>query len=99
MIRQLVTLTIVWAFLMAVAGGEFLVSGMEMDMANRPVLLFFAGIMVLTVALMFMHLRKAPMVARGFAVAAVFWLIVLFGLGSMDALTRDWYPVQHYNPY
>ncbi len=55
--------------------------------------------MVFTVGMMFMHLNKAPMVAKGFAVAAVFWLIVLFGMGTMDALTRDWYPVQHYNPY
>lgn len=99
MIRSLIKLTLSWAFLMAVAGGEFVVSGMQMHMANRPVLLFFAATMVATVGFMFMHLGKAPMVAKGFAVAAMFWLIVLFGMGSMDALTRNWYPVQHYNPY
>jgi hypothetical protein len=30
---------------------------------------------------------------RAFAVAAVFWLIVLLGLGSIDALTRTHYDV------
>ncbi|HJS86329.1 MAG TPA: hypothetical protein VJ779_12800 [Acetobacteraceae bacterium] len=99
MTRQLLKLTLTWAFLMAVAGGEFVVSGMQMEMANRPVLLFFAGTMVFTVAMMFMHLATAPVVAKGFAVAGVFWLIVLFGFGAADMLTRNWYPVQHYNPY
>ncbi|MEO9191774.1 MAG: hypothetical protein ABI224_17480 [Acetobacteraceae bacterium] len=99
MTRSLVKLTLVWVFLMAVAGAEFVVSGVRMEMANRPVLLCFAAVMVATIAFAFMHLGRAPTVAKGFAVAAVFWLIVLFGMGSMDALTRDWYPVPHYNPY
>lgn len=98
MTRQLVKLTLTWAFLMAVAGGEFVVSGMQMEIANRPVLLFFAGTMVVTVAIMFMHLASAPVVAKGFAVAGLFWLIILIGFGAMDMLTRSWYPVQHYNP-
>ncbi len=99
MTRALVKLILAWVFLMAVAGGEFVVSGIQMQSANRPLLLLFAATMVFTVAMMFMHLGRAPMVAKGFAVAAIFWLIVLFGMGSMDALTRSWYPVQHYNPY
>ncbi|MEO8715108.1 MAG: hypothetical protein ABI369_08855 [Acetobacteraceae bacterium] len=98
MTRTLVKLIVAWIFLMAVAGGEFVVSGIRMHMANRPVLLFFAALMVVTIGFVFMNLAKAPTVAKGFAVAAVFWLIVLFGMGSMDALTRSWYPVQHYNP-
>lgn len=99
MTRQLLKLTAAWVFLMAVAGGEFVVSGMRMHMANRAVLLAFAGVMVVIVALAFMRLLRAPTVAIGFAVATMFWLIVLFGMGSMDALTRNWYSVQHYNPY
>ena len=98
MTRSLVKLTLVWVFLMAIAGAEFVVSGARMEMANRPVLLCFAGVMVVTIAFAFMHLGRAPMIAKGFAVAAIFWLIVLFGMGSMDALTRNWYPVQHYSP-
>ena len=99
MTRSLVKLALAWVFLMAIAGAEFVVSGVRMEMANRPVVLFFAAVMVVTIAFAFMHLARAPLIAKGFAVAAVFWLIVLFGMGSMDALTRNWYPVQHYNPY
>ena len=99
MIRQLIKLTLTWVFLMAAAGAEFVVSGMQMQMANRPLLLLFAGVMIVAVGFMFMHLNRAPIVAKGFAVGAMFWLIVLFGMGTMDALTRSWYPVQHYNPY
>jgi low temperature requirement protein LtrA len=97
--RTLMKLTVIWALLMALAGGEFVVSGMRMHAANRPLLFLFTGVMVFLVGMLFMRLKQAPTVAKGFAVAAVFWLIVLFGLGSMDALTRSWYPVQHYNPY
>lgn len=99
MTRTLVKLALAWLLLLAIAGGEFVVSGVHMHMANRPVLMFFAAVMVVTVGFMFMNLSSAPMVAKGFAVAAMFWLIVLFGMGTMDALTRVWYPVQHYNPY
>ncbi|MDQ2803457.1 MAG: hypothetical protein M3Y41_12520 [Pseudomonadota bacterium] len=96
---QLLKLTVAWVFLLAVAGAEFMVSGMRMRMANRAVLLAFAGVMVVTIALAFMRLLSAPTVAKGFAVATMFWLFVLFGMGSMDALTRNWYSVQQYNPY
>ena len=97
--RELLKLALTWAVLMALAGGAFLVSGMQMAMPNRPVLLFFTGTMLLIVATVFMRLPSAPVVARGFAVAGVFWLIVLYGFGTADMLTRSWYPVQHYNPY
>ena len=96
--RELLKLALTWAFLMALAGGAFVVSGMQMAMPNRPVLLFFSGTMLLIVATVFMRLPSAPVVARGFAVAGVFWLIVLLGFGTADMLTRSWYPVQHYNP-
>jgi hypothetical protein len=96
---ELLKLTLTWAFLMALAGGEFVVSGMQMAMPSRPVLLFFAGAMVFTVAMVFMRLASAPVVAKGFAIAGVFWLIVLLGFSAADMLTRSWYPVQHYNPY
>jgi hypothetical protein len=97
--RELTRLGMVWVLLMAIAGGEFLLSGRHIPMVSRPVLLGFALVMVFLVGLFFMRLYAAPTIAKGFAVAAMFWLIVLFGLGSMDALTRDWYPVAHYSPY
>ena len=97
MTRELIKLSITWAFLMAVAGGEFLLSGRQIGMTNRPVLLVFAAVMVFTIGMIFMRLPTAPTIAIGFAVMAMFWLVILFGLGAMDALTRSWYPVAHYN--
>jgi hypothetical protein len=91
-IRQVVKLTL------GIAGCEFVVSGFQLALANRPVIFVFAFVMVATIALVFMRLYEAPTVAKGFAVMAVFWLVILLGLGSMDALTRSWYPVLQYNP-
>lgn len=98
MIRQVVLLTVTWMALMALAGGEFIVSGLQLAPSNRPLVFPFAFAMMALIALVFMRLRNAPLLAKGFAVMAVFWLIVLFGLGTMDALTRSWFPVIGYNP-
>lgn len=98
MIRQVVWLTVTWCVLLALAGAEFKVSGLDLGLANRAVLIAFAAAMMALVVLVFMRLHSAPTLAKGFAVMAAFWLILLFGLGSMDALTRSWYPVAHYNP-
>lgn len=98
MIRNVIKLTLIWALLMGLAGIEFVVSGHELGLANRPVIMAPALAMVMLVALFFMRLVHASTLAKGFAVMAMFWLIVLFGLGSMDALTRSWYPVIQYSP-
>lgn len=98
MIRQVVVLTVTWVFLMALAGAEFMVSGLELGLANRAVILAFALAMLTTIAMMFMRLYSAPTLAKVFALMAVVWIVLLFGLGSMDALTRSWYPVVGYNP-
>jgi hypothetical protein len=36
---------------------------------------------------------RGSVLVRGFAVAALFWLIVLLGLGSLDTMTRNVFPV------
>lgn len=46
------------------------------------------GAMAIIVALTYMRLARSRDVSAGFAIATVFWLIVLLGLGSMDAATR-----------
>jgi len=50
-------------------------------------------IMACVIALCFMNLRRSSPLSRIFAVAGVFWLLVLLGLGTMDPLTRTDYPV------
>jgi len=98
MTRGIIRLTLVWILLFAIAGGEYLVSTIRMPQAVRPVILVFAVAMVAVIAFFFMHLNRMPVLAKGFAVAAIFWLIVLFGIGMMDPLTRHFWWVQHYNP-
>jgi cytochrome c oxidase subunit IV len=56
-------------------------------------LLIPAAAMVWLVGFYFMRVRVAGRLARFFALAAVFWLLVLLGLGSIDPMTRTVYPV------
>jgi caa(3)-type oxidase subunit IV len=59
-----------------------------------PGLVLASGIaMVVVVGFAFMRLRGSASLAQAFVVAALFWLAVLLGLGSMDPLTRTDYPV------
>jgi caa(3)-type oxidase subunit IV len=48
--------------------------------------------MAVLVAFAFMRLGDAPTLSRIFALAAVFWLLVLLGLTSVDTFTRSDYP-------
>lgn len=57
--------------------------------------MFPSVLMVAVVVIGFMEIGKGPAIARGFAIAAMFWLIVLLGLGSVDPLTRTDYRVPH----
>jgi caa(3)-type oxidase subunit IV len=80
-----------WIALILLWGLEFGVSFTDMPPSLRPVLLVVASVMLGFVAVFFMHLGGGPILVRGFAVMAIFWMIVLIGLGSMDPLTRTQY--------
>ena len=49
--------------------------------------------MAAVIALAFMRLRDTRPLGRGFALAALVWLLILLGLGSVDRLTREDVPV------
>jgi cytochrome c oxidase subunit IV len=49
-------------------------------------------VMAVLVAFLFMRVREAPALSRIFALAGVFWLILLLGLTSLDTFTRSDYP-------
>jgi len=70
----------IWLILMLLLGLEFLVRGV--------VAVAIGGAMATFVALTYMQLVKTGGTASAFALAAVFWLMVMFGLGSMDPATR-----------
>jgi cytochrome c oxidase subunit IV len=86
-------LLICWLGLFVLAAIEFGCSFIHFDRSWRPLLLLPALCMVALVGLMFMGVRSGPDVVRVFAIAALFWLVVLLGLGMMDPLTRGVYQV------
>ena len=84
-------LLLAWIALILLWGLEFGISFVTMPPSVRPVIMLVAFAMLAVVAVFFMHLCTGPTIVRGFAVVAVFWMIVLIGLGSMDPLTRVQY--------
>lgn len=86
---------LIWLGLLIVAVLEFGVSFLPIPSGARPILLLPAAVMAALVAMGYMRLLTAPDIARGFAVAGVFWLTVLLGLTMTDPLTRTIYAVTH----
>jgi hypothetical protein len=77
-----------WLALLALGAIEFGMTWLPFLPSYRPLLLLPAFVMVALVGLMFMGARVSATIARGFAIAALFWLAVLPGLGMVDPLTR-----------
>lgn len=69
-------------------GGAFLPVPADL----RPLLMLPSLVMVAILALGFMEVRRGGVLPGAFALAAIFWLFVLLGLGSTDPLTRRVYP-------
>ena len=92
------SLLLAWLLLILLGAAELGASFLPLPAPARPALLVLAAAMVVTVAIVFMRIGSGPTIARGFAVAGLFWLIVLIGLGSMDPLTRTDYHIQQAHP-
>jgi cytochrome c oxidase subunit IV len=76
--------------------GLLLLFGLELGLtlAGYGVIAPLIGFgMAVTIVFGFMRLGRAPSLSRFFAGAAAFWLLVLFGLGSVDFVTRIDVPV------
>jgi hypothetical protein len=81
----------IWLVLMVLIGSELIVRGVTA--------LVIGAAMAAIVALTYMRLARHRDVSSAFALATVFWLLVLLGLGSMDPATRHDIPVsQHAAP-
>jgi hypothetical protein len=89
--RELKRLLFTWLLLLVVGGAEFAASFLPLARAWRPLIMVPAALMVLGVAIGFMEIKRGPVLVRAFAVAAVLWLVILLGLGSVDPLTRTEY--------
>jgi caa(3)-type oxidase subunit IV len=83
-----------WLLLMVLAGAEFGASFLPLGRSERPLVLVPAVLMIAGVATLFMHVRRGPTIVRLFAVAALLWLTILLGLGTLDPMTRTDLPVE-----
>ena len=84
---------LIWLALLIVAALEFGISFAPIPAGVRPILMLPAVVMAVVVALGYMRLLAAPDIARGFAIAGIFWLTILLGLAMTDPLTRTVYAV------
>ncbi|MBV9735538.1 MAG: hypothetical protein JO209_06475 [Acidisphaera sp.] len=84
----------VWLGLLALFAVELGTAFLPLGHAFAGLILLPAAAMVGLVGFGFMRLGRYGAIARCFALAAVFWLLVLLGLGSMDPFTRTEYPVR-----
>jgi caa(3)-type oxidase subunit IV len=77
-----------WAGLMALLFAQCGAGLLPLGGFAMPVALVLAIAMAAVIALLFMELWRSPMVARIFAFAGLFWLLILFALAGADYLTR-----------
>jgi len=89
-LRRLVWTWIVLLVLLAIQFGAAL---LPINPSLRPLLLVPAALMLAAVATMFMQIGRGPALVRVFAAAALLWVSILLGLGSLDPLTRTDYPL------
>jgi cytochrome c oxidase subunit 4 len=82
-----------WLALLLAAALECGLSFLAIPSSFRPILILPAVGMAGLVALGFMRLLTAPDIAKGFAIAGIFWLTVLLGLTMTDPMTRAVYAV------
>jgi hypothetical protein len=90
----MIRVLLAWGLLIFLGGIEYFASYLPLDRSLRPLIMVPAVLMVLVVAIALMEVRKGAVIVRAFAVAAMFWLLVLLALGSADPLTRT----NHYVP-
>jgi caa(3)-type oxidase subunit IV len=83
----------IWLALLVLGGAEFAASFLPLPRSLRPLVILPAVLMVAIVAIGFMEVKRGSVLARTFAIAAVFWLLVLLALGTADPLTRTDYRV------
>lgn len=79
-------------FLALVVGTILTVGAAKVDLGplNNIVMLAIACTKATLVILFFMHVRWSSRLTWVVAMAGFFWLLILFGLGMSDYLSRGW---------
>ena len=79
-------------FLALIVGTGLTVAAASVDMGplNNVAMLTIAVIKATLVILFFMHVRWSSRLTWVVAMSGFFWLLILFGMGMSDYLTRGW---------
>src|SRR5215468_2480614 len=82
----------VWIWLALVVGTvlTYLAALVDLGMLNNVVMLAIACTKATLVILFFMHVRWSTRLTWVVAASGFFWLLILFGIGMSDYLTRGW---------
>ena len=77
-----------------IVGTILTVAAAKVDMGplNNIVMLAIACTKATLVVLFFMHVRWSSRLTWVVAMAGFFWLLILFGIGMSDYLSRGWVP-------
>src|SRR3954467_2176555 len=77
-----------------IRGGLLTVGAAKVDMGplNNIVMLAIACTKASLVILFFMHVRWSSRLTWVVAMAGFFWLVIFFGIGLSDYLSRGWVP-------
>ncbi|MEK0083961.1 cytochrome C oxidase subunit IV family protein [Benzoatithermus flavus] len=86
------TFVAVYLALLVLLAATTAASFVDLGVWNAVVNLGIAALKAGLVAWFFMELRRAAALVRLAAVAGLFWLVLLFGLGFADFLTRTRFP-------
>ena len=68
------------------------VARFDLGALNNIVMLTVACAKALLVILFFMHVRWSPRLTWVVVASGFFWLLILFGLGMSDYMSRGWMP-------
>jgi cytochrome c oxidase subunit 4 len=79
-------------FLALIVGTVLTVAAARVDMGplNNLIMLAIACTKATLVVLFFMHVRWSTRLTWVVALSGFFWLLILFGMGMSDYLTRGW---------
>lgn len=81
-----------WVFIALIIGTGLTVAAAEVDLGplNNIVMLAIACTKALLVILFFMHVRWSTRLTWVVVASGFFWLLILFGLGMTDYVSRGW---------
>ena len=90
--RRARNIVLMWGLLLLLGATAFGCSFLPLSRDTRLLLILPDVAMAVIIAVGFMEVRRGGTLSIAFSIAALFWLFVLLGLGTLDPLTRLLYP-------